>query len=116
MIRQYCIERPVLGLKSRNKMNKHACIPRTQYFFSINGPGKCVQIYPFKLEKLKKSSKGKKDTAKRVHKARYLVMKIMTLKKRLEERFESIKSLDFPTYYKSNCFLHSRLSTFQVFC
>ena len=114
-------------------MNKHACIPRTQYCFSTNGPSKelalhehgdlyfslynfGVQIYPFKLEKLKKSSKGKKDTAKRVHKARYLVMEIMTLKKRLEERFESIKLLDFPTYYKSNCFLHSRLSTFQVFC
>ena len=94
-------------------MNKHACIPRTQYCFSINGPSKelalyeqgdlyfslynfGVQIYPFKLERLKKSSKGKKDTAKRVHKARYLVMKIMTLKKRLEERFESIKLLDFP--------------------
>ena len=81
-----------------------AHIPRTRYCFSINGPCKqaqcslaleragdlyfslhnfCAQILPFNLEKLRKLSKAKKkeDIAKNVHKARYLMMKIITLKK-----------------------------------
>ena len=34
--------------------------------------------------------KGKTDEAKSVHEAHWLVMQIITLKQRLEERFESI--------------------------
>ena len=56
-------------------MNEH----RDPYFlFRSFG----VQIVPLELEKLKKtnSTKGKKDMAESVHKARHSMMQIMTLK------------------------------------
>ena len=40
----------------------------------------CVQIIPFKFEKLKKSIEGEKDIAKSVQGASYLRMQIITLK------------------------------------
>ena len=47
------------------------------YIFLLHKFG--VQIYPFKLDKLKKNSaKGKKIWLKNVHKARYLMMQNIT--------------------------------------
>ena len=40
----------------------------------------CVQIIPFKLEKLKKCIEGEKDISKSVQEARHLRVQIMTLK------------------------------------
>ena len=84
-------------------------------YFSLHNFG--VQILsPLYWMNEKKSSKAKKDIARSVHKARYLMMKIMTWKttSRGTLRVDVLKLRDFFTNYKSNSSLRSRLCTFTL--
>ena len=77
-----------------------------------------VQIlYPSYWMNEKKSLKVKKDMAKSVHKARYLMMKIMTWKttSRGTFRVDVSKLRDFFKNYILNSSLRSRLCTCQFF-
>ena len=80
-----------------------------------------VQMIPFKLEKLKKNSEEKKDMAKSVHKACYIIMQITILKTTTLTNYIIIKLLHTPeTFYLSNFFnvsLYTLSSSFlKMYC
>ena len=114
VIPQYSTAHRVLCIISHNQANKHICIPRTWYCLSINVPGKEVQqSLPLKWAQwlcLISHNFGAQS--------HYSKRQIMTLKGMTQGTFSSWYRLNLraiPTNYISNCSMHSRLTTNQVF-
>ena len=114
MIPQYSTAHHVLCIISHNQANKHMRILRTWYCLSINGPGKEVQwSLPLKWAQwLCFISHNFGAQSPLLNEANYD-----------PERNDSKNILSWyclnlcaiPTNYISNCSIHSRLTTHQVF-
>ena len=98
MIPQYSTAHRVLCIISHNQANKHISIPRTWYCLSMDQVKRCNGLYL-----LNEHSDYVLFPIILVHKARYSMKQIMTLKGMTQGN------------YISNCSIHLRLTTHQVF-